>query len=80
MKIYINSSEGYKFKFWVPTSFLKSKLIVKCLVKYGGKSIDSILNYLPLMYKVFKEYIKRNGHFILIDVVSSEGDKVLIKV
>jgi hypothetical protein len=50
------------------------------MVKYcKGVNID-FSKLMPLLYKSLKSHIKHNGHFVLIDVVSSDGDKVYIKV
>lgn len=80
MKIKIKSDEGDKFNFWLPNSLLKSKFILKCMIKYGGKDLEPLLNSLPIMYKALKEYIKKHGHFVLVDVESSDGNKVFITV
>ena len=81
MKIKVKPNEGkITFRFWLPTSALKSKLISKQLSKYcKGTNID-FSNIMPVLYKSLKKYIKENGHFTLIDIVSSDGDKVIIKV
>ena len=81
MKIKVKPNEGkITFRLWLPTSILKSKFITKQLLKYcKGTNID-FSHIMPVLYKSFKKYIKENGHFILIDVVSSEGDKVVVRV
>lgn len=80
MKIHIKSNDGYGIKLWLPTSSLKSKFILKNIKKYGGIDIDPLMNLLPKIYKTLKTYIKKHGHFTLVDVRSSDGDKVIIKV
>lgn len=80
MKIHIKSNDGYGIKLWLPTSLLKSKFILKNIKKYGGIDIDPLMNLLPKINKTLKTYIKKHGHFTLVDVRSSEGDKVIIKV
>ena len=42
--------------------------------------VSAILNITPAIYKSLKKYIKENGHFVLVDITSSDGDKVYIKV
>ena len=81
MKIKLKPSEGkFSFRLWLPTSMLKSKFIKNQIVKYcKGVSID-FTTLMPKMYKSLKSYIRHNGHFVLVDVVSSEGDKITIKV
>ena len=82
MKIHIQENEGFKIRLWFPTSILKSKFIIKLIKKYSKNSIDiqPVLNLLPLIHKGLKTYIKKNGHFILVDVNSQEGYKVQIKI
>ena len=80
MKIHIKSNDGYGIKLWLPTSLLKSKFILKNIKKYGGIDIEPLMNLLPKINKTLKTYIKKYGHFTLVDVRSSDGDKVIIKV
>ena len=80
MKIHIKSNDGYGIKLWLPTSSLKSKFILKNIKKYGRIDIDPLMSLLPKIYKTLKTYIKKHGHFTLVDVRSSDGDKVIIKV
>ena len=80
MKIHIKDSEGLGFKLWLPTSLLKSKFIINKLKKYGGIDIEPLINSLPIIYTALKEYIMKNGHFIFVDIESSDEDKVFIKV
>ena len=80
MKIHIKSNDGYGIKLWLPTSLLKSKFILKNIKKHSGIDIEPLMNLLPKIYKTLKIYTKKHGHFTLVDVRSSDGDKVIIKV
>ena len=80
MKIHIKSNDGYGIKLWLPTSLLKSKFILKNIKKYGGIDVEPLMNLLPKINKTLKTYIKKYGHFTLVDVRSSDGDKVIISV
>ena len=80
MKIHIKSNDGYGIKLWIPTSLLKSKFILKNIKKHGGIDIEPLMILLPKINKTLKAYIKKHGHFTLIDVRSSDGDKVIVKV
>jgi hypothetical protein len=81
MRVKIKPAEGkITFRLWFPTSALKSKFVTKIMVKYcKGVNID-FSKLMPLLYKSLKSHIKHNGHFVLIDVVSSDGDKVVVRV
>ena len=80
MKIHIKDSDGFGFKLWLPTSMLKSKFILNKFKKYGGIDIEPLINSSPIIYTALKEYIMKNGHFIFVDIESSDGNKVFIKV
>jgi hypothetical protein len=80
MKIQIKSNGGCRINLWLPTSSLKSKFILRNIKKYGGIDIEPLMNLLPKIYKTLKIYTKKHGHFTLVDVISSDGDKVIIKV
>ena len=80
MKIHVKSSDGHKIKLWLPTSLLKSKFILNNIKKYGGTYIEPLVNSSPIIFKTLKAYIKKHGHFTLVDIRSSDGEKVIIKV
>lgn len=80
MQIHINSDEGYKIKLWLPTSLLRSKILIKIIKKKGGIDINPLMDMLPIIYKTLKKYIKKYGHFVLVDIESNDGNKVFIKV
>ena len=80
MKVYIKSDDGRPFKLWLPTRLIKSKLLWNAMLKKGGVSLLPLRDNLPTMYKELRKYIKKFGHFILVDIVSAEGDIVIIKV
>ena len=70
--------ERFKINLFLPTSLIKSKFIWNQVLKYGGINIDK--EVMKKAYKVLKDYIKENGHFVLVHVVSSDGDIVKITV
>ena len=80
MKLYIKESKGYGLKLWAPTTLLKSKFLIRNIKKHGATDIEPLMDLLPIIYKELKEYIKQNGHFVLLDTKSSDGDEVVIKV
>ena len=80
MRLRIEDSEGVVFILWLPTSLLKSKFIIKSIKKYGRiDDNEPFINSLPIIHKSLKEYIKKNGHFVLFYIESSDGDKISIK-
>lgn len=86
MRIIINSKEDRKkLRLVLPLSFIKSRLFLKIMIKNGGSDID--LSELKKMkklfnqsYRVLKRYIKKYGHFYLVQIESADGDRVIIRV
>ncbi len=80
MKISI-SRPRFKLFFWVPTSILRWKWVWRKIVSCADYvEYDEIVNLLPFLLKGLKMYIKKNGHFNLVDVKTADGTKVKIKV
>jgi hypothetical protein len=80
MKLLIKPIDGLNIKLWLPTSLLKSKFIIKRIIKHCGDDNEQLMNSLPIINKSIKEYIRKNGHFVLIEIQSFDGDLVQIKV
>lgn len=81
MTIKIKKFDSVGIRFWIPTSFLKSKIIKLFIQKYcHDENIMEILNIMPIIYNSLKEYIKVNGHFKLIEIEDNDGDLIIIKV
>ena len=80
MKIYVKSSDGHRINLWFPTSLLATKWMLKYAKKYVESDVELLIDSLPTIYKTLKKYIKKHGHFTLIDLISSDGDKVIIRV
>ena len=79
MKLYIKSDK-FRLIMWLPTSVIKSKLLLKQIKKHAGKDNEELIDSIPLIYSALRTYVKEHGHFTLVDVKSSDGDKVVIKV
>ena len=83
MKIVIKSKDGPKHLSLIfPLGFVKTKLASRIISKNGDINInkDELHSMLKEAYKVLKDYIKVNGHFDMVDIRSSDGDIVKIKV
>lgn len=80
MTIKIKQQDGFGFNLWFPTSFMKSKTFKKMIIKNYNTDAEPLINSLPIIHKALKKYIKKNGHFTLVDITSADGDKVRIKV
>ena len=80
MKIHIKSANYSKIKLWLPTTFLKSNLIFRIITKNSNDAIKQLLSYIPTIYKQLIKHIKENGHFVLIDIITKDGDIIYITI
>ena len=80
MTLRINDNKGFKFTLWLPTSLLKSKLVLKNIKKHCDANIDPLIDLLPIIYKSLKSHIKKKDHFVLVEIKNSDGDTIIIKV
>lgn len=79
MKIYIKNNEGFKLKLWLPSSFLKRKFILK-MISNNDEYNEKLKAILPKLYGSLKQFIKKNGHFTLVEINSADGEKIIIKI
>ena len=81
MKLKIKEKDGFGLSLWLPTSIIKSKLFLRIIRKSSdNNNVKIYLDVIPTIYKSLRKYIKENGHFVLVDITSSDGDTVYIKV
>ena len=74
----ISKEEKVKINLVLPTSLIKSKIILNKIKEYSGVDLD--INTFKNMYKVLKDYIKENGHFNLVEVITNDGEYIKIRV
>lgn len=85
MKIVIKESESKrKLRFIIPTALIKWQWIYSIIIKNikdedKRNTVIKFKSCSKQIYKVIKEYIRANGHFVLADV-ESDGDIVKITV
>ena len=75
MKLKIRSSEGYKFTFYLPISFLKSKFILRFISK---EEDDNIKQIMPIIIKLLKKHKKDHGKFVFMEIESIDNDHIEI--
>ena len=80
MKIRIKSGEGFGFALWLPTPLAKCRFVRKSIKKRCDIDIQPLMVLFPQIRKALKEFIKKNGRLVLVDIESADGDKVLIIV
>ncbi|MDE5566511.1 MAG: hypothetical protein K2I77_05950 [Anaeroplasmataceae bacterium] len=70
-----------KLFFWAPTSILRWNWIwKKILSSKENIEFEEIAKLLPFLLKSLRQYVKKNGHFYLLEVEAKDGTKVKIKV
>lgn len=85
MKIIIKDSDSkHSLYLMLPNSMIKWKWIYSLITKNSKPEerdkIINIRNHSQRIYKAIKNYIKYNGHFVLVDIKDSDGSRVKIKV
>lgn len=80
-----DKEEDRRIRFYVPNSLLAARWIWRLAEKYGGQGKGK--NAFPLtpeqirsLAVSLKQYVRRNGHFDLVNVESADGDRVHIRV
>ncbi|MBR3841278.1 MAG: hypothetical protein IKM20_09095 [Erysipelotrichales bacterium] len=84
MKIYIHEKDKHPLSFTIPNSLLFNNFTKKLIV-YAIKSNTSAVpemdyKLLVLAIDSFKTYIKKYGHFDLVDIESSDGTCIKINI
>lgn len=84
MKIYVKASDLKRpIRLWFPTSMIKQKYVWKIIAKNskGDKvELELIHKAINKGYKYLKQYIKVHGHFNLVEVDSSDGERIRVRV
>ena len=74
MKIIINSEDINK-KIYLPNCLIKSKFILNKLSKDNNEELKK---FIISIYKDLRKYIRKNGHFIIVDIESNDGENIKI--
>ena len=84
MKIVVISPDmKHPIRLLFPTSFLKSRLMWKLI---ANNTKESSIDYKQvrlishLIYRDLRKFVKRNGHFDVVNVTSTSGEQVTIRV
>ncbi|MCB9498518.1 MAG: hypothetical protein H6687_01340 [Bacillales bacterium] len=84
MKIKVRSKEdNFHLKIWIPTSCIRWKWIWNVAEKHdksSGVDYEVFKAISPKLFKELQRYIQENGHFTLVDVISSDGDIIKITI
>ena len=80
MWIKINTKDGPNFSIPVPLFLAGTKPVMNMLTRING---PAVANYAPMAGDIVRElrrYVSKHGHFTMVEVISSEGDHIEIKV
>ena len=80
MWIKVKTQDGPNINLPVPLSVTGARLLMKIAVKHGGPEAEQ---YAPLaadMVRELRRYVRKNGHFVMVDVTDREGTMVKIRV
>ena len=80
MWIKIKTQDGPNLSFPVPLSLAGSKLLLSLAAKNGNPQAAEYAPYAADIVRELRDYVRRNGHFMLVDVEYLNGDFVKIKV
>ena len=78
MRIYVNAVGGPKINLPLPLVMIKSRLIWRIA---AGHSDEDIAQFYPIareIYDALTEYVRRHGHFVLVDVQQTDGTHVKV--
>ena len=80
MRIRIRSGEGQHMTIPVPLFLAGSPFVLKLAARYGG---EEVAKYIPVARDLVRElrrFVRRNGHFTLVDVAGQDETYVKITV
>ena len=84
MKIIIKSKQSHKrLVLRFPLSFIKTQFAMKMFEEKGKNHIEDkkeLKKNLNIVIKQIRTYIRENGHFNLVEVHSSDGENIIIRV
>ena len=77
MKLIIATDKEYTLR--LPTFFIKSRMFWKMALKDGdAKEYEITLKNVRKIYKALKDYVKKHGHFTLVEIEGNEARVVIV--
>lgn len=81
MKLYIQRRKGnFNFPFLLPTFLLGYKWVWRLILQEDEKFGTQDYEKITALYRKIKKNLKKYGHFILLELESFEGMKIIIKI
>ena len=80
MWIKVRQQDGPNISLPVPLSLAGSRLLWRAATKKGGAGAEEAAAIGPEMVRELRRYVRRNGHFVLVDIESHDGEIIKISV
>ncbi len=83
MKIVVKSvdeEDRFRISVWIPLVFLKSRMLWRLMSRDKDVDLLGMRETVDCIYSGLRRFVKRNGHFYLACVQSSDGTRVSIKI
>lgn len=82
MKITFQSNEKKQVTLFLPTRLICSKWMLKLMLKHLDEMnhFQNMDIWIKPLYRYLKNYVKQNGHFILMEVETASGCYVLVQI
>ena len=80
MWIRIRPKDGPNISIPVPLSLAGSRFLWNMVRKSDGPGAEAAAVFDPEMTRELRKYIRKHGHFVLVDIESADGDIVKITI
>ncbi len=83
MRVIIKSGR-HRLRLRLPLSFVKTRFVAKAIAENIAERTNSDVVLTKAMtkkiYRILKDQIKRHGHFNIVEIHSSDGDQVIVRI
>ena len=86
MKIRIRPSDSpIRLTFYLPLWMIKTRLSARIIANATHEDapieeVEAVREQIKKVYATIKAYVKKHGHFYLVDIASSDGDRIYVRV
>jgi len=82
MVIKVFPKHGPRIFLWLPLGAAKWRIFRHAIIKNrrGEADLVALFDSMPALVKAARQYVRRHGHFKLVEVMSHNGDYILIRV
>ena len=86
MKIRIRPNDFvFPLTFHLPLWMIKTRLSARIIAELmhedaPDEEVEAVREQIKKVYATIKAYVKKHGHFYLVDIASSDGDRIYVRV